>query len=325
MLHFLLLLTILNVFADDDKDKDKDKDKEEKKDCLNTTSFSTFLSKCNDPFTTEEKKGINPFEKKGKIDSCEDTDSGSEEDSLTLDDGRGPTCKPSLVPMSCQLVCFDASAIGKNHKKNYADLCKCGKRCQSICTKNIIVICPNIQGIYVNKFLQYLRSKYVIDDMDKMRKVISIIVCVLYHDKENMLMFLAHATFNTAGFYYLKNTDYNLNCKYMSRGLLMITGEQNYRLLDSFSTGFFDKPEKLEILSDDAILVTLEFWKKITRKCTNFSETLIALNPTEVQPYSCYNPTSKDRLSNRMTIYSDLKSFFCACPDSKCSKELKNQ
>lgn len=227
----------------------------------------------------------------------------------------GPTrkqkCKPFPVPKSCCFECFDATAQGRHIVKCPSFREECFKACIKLHSEQKTIHVPSRHDRFICKLCKFIECTYKIPCSERTRFAIELIYKELHHDLNNLLIFIAHALFNTDGFRFLTNWCDSRNDIYKSRGLLMITDEKNYRKLDSFSKGWLRHPNRLGQLTKEAICVTLKFWKWLIREnCNTYCSTLIALNPMEVQHNAHHNAELMKRLYNRKKLYVELCIFF---------------
>lgn len=219
-------------------------------------------------------------------------------------------CKPFPVPKSCKFSCFDAKDL-------YDD--ECEDRCHTI-SLQLLSSCnqiefPSDRERFICRMCKFIECTYKNTSCHALRPWIEIIYDGLCGRIDELVIFFAHALYNTDGFNFFTNFCDQQNGRYISRGLLMITGESNYIRLERFSRGWLRNPERLGLLSKSAVTVTIEFWKVyVYRDCQSFCESLKILNPMEVQDGAYENAELCKRLENRIRLYRELCCFMQAKP-----------
>lgn len=82
-------------------------------------------------------------------------------------------------------------------------------------------------------------------------------------DKSKLALFVASSLHNTSNYKVFEEAD-NSSDRYKSRGLLMIRGKENYKLLSHLSATEHDymcDPKRLSSVNEFAIRDTIEFWE----------------------------------------------------------------
>lgn len=169
--------------------------------------------------------------------------------------------------------------------------------------------------VFVRKIRKFLKIYYSLENETVLlNKILKMIYKRLHNNFNSLIIFMSHAIFNTSGFKYLVNVNDDSECCYKSRGLLQITGEANYKILDNISktSHWSNYPGDLGYLSVEAVNATLIFWKYyvFTEKNMTFETTLEILNPEEARKFALLDKNLEERYLNRYWVYKTLIRIF---------------
>lgn len=167
---------------------------------------------------------------------------------------------------------------------------------------------------YVSAVVRFLERKYWKNmcppSRDDVENALGIIYKMLYRNFMGLVVFTSHVVFGTGGFLRLEAG----REKWASRGILQITGEENYKKLCKIMENdfFYHHPEELRALRKKGIKGTVRFWiclieenlGKYEEANITFWETLCLLGPSEVRNPEC--PESMAQIQNRMDDYDAI-------------------
>ncbi|KAM0686480.1 hypothetical protein COBT_002294 [Conglomerata obtusa] len=229
-------------------------------------------------------------------------------------------CAEVVIPRFAKVTFFDARIDGENAKKN--------RERYSIPRKNrhkLEMYKHDDEGIdllengynprknFVFEIQKFIFRQFNHGCDENTIHAIGFIYDVLGSNMHELILFMANAMFNTCGFKFLTNFNDTCNGCFKSRGLLMITGECNYKKLCDISRTmkWLKRPELLGYLTQDAVYATLMFWKQLLYNCElNFYAVLQRLNPQEARRDAQGSKELVMRYQNRKLIYDLLCNHF---------------
>ncbi|ELQ76332.1 hypothetical protein THOM_0642, partial [Trachipleistophora hominis] len=163
---------------------------------------------------------------------------------------------------------------------------------------------------YIKKMMSFLKSKYPITDIQACIDVISTIYNYFNGNMNRIVIVLAHSIFTTSGFTRLINLD-TIHDPYGCKGILQFYGMSNYELAsDNFD--FVSQPDKMAVLGTTSTIGTLQGYSKINfgNKVDYFFESLVGLNPGEVQVLNLNKESTKTKIIERVTVLNQIKNLF---------------
>merc|ERR1712025_329785 len=132
-------------------------------------------------------------------------------------------------------------------------------------------------------------------------------------DITKIVIFFTHIIHNTSGFKYFVGTDpchYNGDVYSVARGILQIIGKQNYEL-----AGYVNEPTNLALLNERSVCASLRVYDIIVGQAACYlCDSWLKLKPCEVIGQNYLYEGYQARISNRLTIYTDLVAMFCIRP-----------
>lgn len=175
---------------------------------------------------------------------------------------------------------------------------------------------------YVCTVIRFLEAKYWRHEgpfsKTDVVHALELIYEMLHQNFHGLVVFTAHVVFGTGGLLRLQ-----AGCEqWASRGILQITGKENYKKLARITRSdfFLRHPEALATLQRRAVEAAVFFWlcllderfSDYRQAEIHFWETLLLLNPDEVRwPPS---PKGNARIQNREADYNALlDAFRCPC------------
>lgn len=227
-------------------------------------------------------------------------------------------------PRRCNLKLGDALLNGENSRRFRAETHKCvWERAHCDDTKECIVPCvvgasskcvpasvykPLDIEMYIRGVCCFLRENGC-PPPQEICSIIRIFFFAFQGDLRRITILLAHCIHNTSGFKHLVGWN---ECAevgpYISRGILQVRGEKNYRLAD-MNGSFVRYPNAMASLCDNAIKGALNVYFAVvdSRSQCTFIESWIKLNPLEVQG------TNYEQAYFRKVIIGRLNVYFALC------------
>lgn len=164
------------------------------------------------------------------------------------------------------------------------------------------------QDELIEKVLHYLTTKYMIHDDKPYKEALKTFYTFFDGNINKIAIALAHSIFTTSGFTRLVNLDTSMD-RYGCKGVLQFYGEANYKLAsDNFD--FVAFPEEMGKLKKEAVLGSLQGYVKINPGDLTdyFFESLVGLNPTEVQVLNLRREHKHERIVERVKILLEVKN-----------------
>lgn len=131
----------------------------------------------------------------------------------------------------------------------------------------------------------------------------------------DLILFATFALFNTSGFKYMENIYDTINGRYKSRGVLMITGKENYELLALVSSrDFVGCPEVLVQKTAENVLASILFWNAyLIETERDFCSVVAKFNPQDAREGANTNETLKLRNEHRREVHQELILALLSC------------
>lgn len=125
-----------------------------------------------------------------------------------------------------------------------------------------------------------------------------------------IIIVLAHSIFTTSGFTQLVNID-TIHDKYGCKRILQFYGESNYKLASN-NFDFVKYPNEMAVLGTRSTIGTLQGYCKINSGDASdyFFESLVGLNPGEVQIMNLKKESTRQKITERVRVLSELKNLF---------------
>jgi len=132
-------------------------------------------------------------------------------------------------------------------------------------------------------------------------------------DLHRILIFLTHCTHNTSGFQNLTGNDNSEYAPYISRGILQITGLDNYEIAGK---KYVENPKLMASCDSEEVEAAVKVYLDIVPRDSQstFYDSLIHLKPEEVQGENFSRDAHKSLIENRAEIYRKLTSSFDRTP-----------
>lgn len=149
---------------------------------------------------------------------------------------------------------------------------------------------------HINGFLSKYFDNTISEDIFE-------IICERFnYDKQSIAVFLSHAIHNTSGFRKLVASGGD---PYKSRGLVQVTGENNYKILGE---PFYSNPDALSELSQDAVLASLSLYMHfvLPNSLAYLYDSLYFLNPEEVHAENFLKKEYQNKINGRKWIYCNI-------------------